>query len=171
MVKILEINTNEKINEINLNLNVNTIDFIKKKNKIKSTELLYSWNIESNKIEVYGNIIDISNDEINKHKLLPCGISELISESSDEIEIFGNIYIVKYNNGNITDITIDDYGELYSVLSIDEHSINLNNEEYQEFKECETTNDNLETLSLKSDDITHCINSDMDLEIDNNEYI
>ena len=171
MVKILEINTNEKINEINLNLNVNTIDFIKKKNKKKSTELLYSWNIESNKIEVYGNIIDISNDEINKHKLLPCGISEFISESSDEIEIFGNIYIVKYNNGNITDITIDDYGELYSVLSIDEHSINLNNEEYQEFKECETTNDNLETLSLKSDDLTPCINSDMDLEIDNNEYI
>ena len=125
-------------------IQINTVGGFKKiliKNKsfnscINQSNLLYWWEIDDFKYEAYGSI-ESEDKDINIHKLPDNGISDFLEESSNQIDLYGNIYIVKKNDKNkIINLTIDDYTELHKYF-IDENDYS-NSESDEEIETCET---------------------------------
>ena len=112
-MKIVKIDTENNICSIELEYkndiksSLNTIDN-------NNLELLYEWNFESNTMECYG-CIDSDYNIKNKHILPACGIpsTNIISEKSEECNIYGNIYILCKKDNKYIDYYDYDYGMLY----------------------------------------------------------
>ena len=60
--------------------------------------LLYWWEYDSKKFEVYGSIEQTTLKERNIHRLPKNGLSELLEKPSDEIDLYGTLLIVKYDS-------------------------------------------------------------------------
>lgn len=124
-------------------IQINTVGGFKKismKNKdlnscINQSNLLYWWEIDNLKYEAYGSIESDDND-INIHKLPDNGISDFLEESSKQIDLYGNIYIVKKNDKDkIINLTIDNYTELHKYFVDDNDSSDSESDE--EIETCE----------------------------------
>jgi hypothetical protein len=148
-------------------IQINTVGGFKKiliKNKsfnscINQSNLLYLWEIDDFKYEAYGSI-ESEDKDINIHKLPDNGISDFLEESSNQIDLYGNIYIVKKNDKNkIINLTIDDYTELHKYF-IDEND-SSDSESDEEIETCET----IENVNIYKQ------YDDGQLDYDDNTYI
>jgi hypothetical protein len=148
-------------------IQINTVGGFKKisiKNKsfnscINQSNLLYWWEIDDFKYESYGSV-ESEDKDINIHKLPDNGISDFLEESSKQIDLYGNIYIVKKNDKNkIINLTIDDYTELHKYF-IDEND--SSDSESDEEIEIGDTIENINTYKQFDDG---------QLDYDDNTYI
>lgn len=167
------------MSEFNI-LKINTIgnfDLIKYKNKsilkkqlkkINNGNFLYYWNNNDFKIYVYGFIESDDTYDINNHKLTKNGISEILENESNEIDIYGDIYIVKVDyKGNYKNIDKQEYLEFYDNhnkknISDDSDIEEEQQEDYQEEIDYKIPNELKNEASIGS-------NKD-ELEIDDNIY-
>jgi hypothetical protein len=120
MKNIVRINIDDTMNDLNLNIeNKNVVNLLNKQSNQKgnnNVRQLYSWTKGSNIIKCYG-WYDGEHDNINKHELIPNGSSKFLDDDSSTILLYGDIFLICYENNKICDFTVADYGELYSELN------------------------------------------------------
>ena len=113
-MKIIRINTDDTMDEIDLNDSISKY-FIN--NNIQDIEELYIWKYQNNTIKAFGSYTD-SYSNINKHILPPNGISHVLDNNSNDIFIYSNIYIAAYDeNDELIDYHISEYGNFYYVMN------------------------------------------------------
>lgn len=118
-MKIISINIDNTIEEINIkNNNIkNQLNNLTNTQGSNDIELLYNWNYNNILIKCYG-WIDGDESLINKHQLCKSGISDITDCVSENIKLYGNIYILAYNNNNkLIDFDISEYGEFYFLIN------------------------------------------------------
>ena len=132
----------------------------------ENIDLIYYWNYSDDIIECYGSMLN--NDSKNNH-VLPCGgISNSFEENSEDMTLYGNIYILCKRKKKYIDYHISDYGNFYYIM----------NEYYDVSSENESTNeeeeDNVESNESNYNKLIYTdvidYDSDNDLDIDNNNY-
>ena len=126
----------------------NIVDEIKTLDNSENIDLIYYWNYSDDVIECYGSMLN--NDSKNNH-VLPCGgISNSFEENSEDITLYGNIYILCKRKKK----------EYYDVSSENEST--------------EEEEDNIESNESKYNELIYTdvidYDSDNDLDIDNNDY-
>ena len=125
---------------------------------------LYSWECENITTKCYGCYDGDAGFE-NKHELPPNGVSNFLEEDSSEKLLFGDLFILRMNNGKLIDTSISDYGEFYNLM-------------FNDFDDCLSEEDQVDNtdedyISDKesSDEEYEFIEEiDDNLENDNNEY-
>tara|TARA_Y100001970_G_C14228359_1_gene857069 strand:- start:558 stop:1049 length:492 start_codon:yes stop_codon:yes gene_type:complete len=125
---------------------------------------LYSWEYENITTKCYGCYDGDAGFE-NKHELPPNGVSNFLEEDSSEKLLFGDLFILRMNNGKLIDTSISDYGEFYNLM-------------FNDFDDCLSEEDQIDNtdedyISDKesSDEEYEFIEEiDDNLENDNNEY-
>tara|TARA_B100001094_G_scaffold326431_1_gene382578 strand:- start:674 stop:1213 length:540 start_codon:yes stop_codon:yes gene_type:complete len=119
-MNIVRINNNGSMNDLKIN-KPSSQNIILKLNKLSNIndekiKELYYWKNNSHLIKCYGYYEGDAGFE-NKHDLLPNGNSTFLEEESSEILLFGDIFIVCFNNKNeIINFSVSDYGMLYEEL-------------------------------------------------------
>ena len=170
IIKINIDNTMENINIDNIN-NTNILEELIKLTNYKGlgdiTEL-YSWN--KNKIKAYGWVSSgtehLDQLKLSQHKLPPCGSSIINIDFSEDVVLYGNIFIISFNKNNkVTNYDISEYGELHYILTTDDFDKEYNHSESDE--ELDLTKIN--TIKIKN---TEYINNGNDnlLDEDLTEY-
>ena len=84
--------------------------------KVNNVERLYYCKYNDSIIEIYG-CLDSNNGILNTHKLPPNGMSNALDIESNNIEVYGNIYIIKLINNILHNYNIAEYGEFFSYLT------------------------------------------------------
>ena len=166
-MKIIKIDTEDNIYNIELeNDNIKSFESID--NNI--LELLYYWNFESNIIECYG-CIDSDCNIKNKHILPSFGIpsSNIISEKSEECNIYGNIYILCKKDNKYIDYYDYDYGMLYFNINENDENNDENNNENDDENNDKNNDKNNYTTELYKYILKNKVEKDI-LEYDNNIY-
>lgn len=144
----------------------NIINEIKTLDNSENIDLIYYWNYSDDVIECYGSMLN--NDSKNNH-VLPCGgISNSFEENSEDIVLYGNIYIVCKNKNKYIDYHISDYGNFYYIMN-EYYDVSTENESTEEEEETIDSKESNYNQLIYSDIIDH--DSDNDLDIDNNDYI
>ena len=120
MKNIVRINIDGKMDELHLNIESrNVVNILTKQSKNKgnnNVRQLYSWTKGSNIIKCYG-WYDGEHENINKHELIPNGSSKFLDDDSSTILLYGDIFLICYENNKICDFTVADYGELYNEVN------------------------------------------------------
>ena len=181
-MKIIQINTDNTMIEIDININKNIKNVLEKmkvntnmdKEKI---ELINCWQYENNIIECYG-YLSSENNIINTHKLPNSGTSNILDDGNDII-LYNNIYIVGKHENKYIDYYIHDYGNLYYLLNeIDDNEYNDYNESNNYDSDNENDNietiDNIDTLDnieLSDNIIDKELDYNKELDYDTNNYI
>jgi len=181
-MKIIRINKNGSMNELDLKIPKNCINVLKK-NSIScgngNIKELYFWKYEGKIIKCFGWYDGESGFE-NKHELAPNGTSSFLEEDSSSKLLFGDLFILcidtekKYN-----DFGVDDYSMFYEIInegfddcsdSGDEESFDSEDDEEEE--EEEDTDYNPHNVSDSDDYEDDCeeYNENELLDTDNNIY-
>ena len=126
--------------------------------------LLYWWEYDSKKFEVYGSIEQTTVKERNIHRVPKNGLSELLEKPSDEIDLYGTLLIVKYDQNQLVNVTEDEYQEFKDITQICDESdssdeMNRYDEEISVAIDKELKNEEVWKQS-----------SHEELDIDHNEY-
>jgi hypothetical protein len=168
-VNILKITTFGIIKEISIQNDIKQFNTLLSRDI--NIHLLYWWLLDGDKYEAYGNIEQEECIEKNIHKLPINGLSDLLEENSNSIHIYGNIYIIKFNNNNIINITTSDYGEFYNILSLEDDCSHSDNE--IELYEEELLEDTYKNNDYLEEDIPdkYLLNNELELDIDQNLYL
>ena len=120
MKNIVRINIDGTMDELHLNVeNRNIVNLLTKQSKNKgdnNVRQLYSWTKGSNIIKCYG-WYDGDHENINKHELIPNGSSKFLDDDSSTILLYGDMFLICYENDKICDFTVADYGELYNEVN------------------------------------------------------
>ena len=145
----------------------NIVDEIKTLDNSENIDLIYYWNYSDDIIECYGSMLN--NDSKNNH-VLPCGgISNSFEENSEDITLYGNIYILCKRKKKYIDYHISDYGNFYYIMN-EYYDVSSENESTDEGEE----EDNVESNELNYNKLIYTdvidYDSDNDLDIDNNDY-
>jgi hypothetical protein len=119
-MKIIRINKNGSMNELDLKIPKNCLNVLKK-NSIScgngNIKELYFWKYDGKNIKCYGWYDGESGFE-NKHELAPNGTSTFLEEDSSSKLLFGDLFILcldaekKYN-----DFGVDDYSMFYEIIN------------------------------------------------------
>ena len=145
----------------------NIVDEIKTLDNSENIDLIYYWNYSDDIIECYGSMLN--NDSKNNH-VLPCGgISNSFEENSEDMTLYGNIYILCKRKKKYIDYHISDYGNFYYIMNeyYDVSSENESTDEEEEEDNVESNESNYNKL-IYTDVIDY--DSDNDLDIDDNDY-
>jgi hypothetical protein len=145
----------------------NIVDEIKTLDNSENIDLIYYWNYSDDIIECYGSMLN--NDSKNNH-VLPCGgISNSFEENSEDMTLYGNIYILCKRKKKYINYHISDYGNFYYIMNeyYDVSSENESTDEEEEEDNVESNESNYNKL-IYTDVIDY--DSDNDLDIDNNDY-
>lgn len=130
-----------------------------------NSHLLYWWQSGTQKIEAFGSIEQSNQNECNIHKLPVNGLSEILEENSNTIDVYGNLYIIKYINNKIVDLSKEEYLEFYEITKICDFSDDSDDtSRYDEEIITETVTD------LQQKYIYNNLNMLEDLDIDENVY-
>lgn len=185
MKNIVRININGSMNDLELNIeNRNVVNILNKNSNKKgknNIRHLYSWTKDSKIIKCFG-WYDGDHDCVNKHELIPYGSSKFLEDDSSTILLYGDIFLLCYDNNKLLDFSVKDYADFY-------------NEIHDGFDDCDTTDDEDEeedddddeaeyseeedTEYSPEDDDKSCIENDFEiintsdseeLEEDNNKY-
>ena len=145
----------------------NIVDEIKTLDNSENIDLIYYWNYSDDVIECYGSMLN--NDSKNNH-VLPCGgISNSFEENSEDMTLYGNIYILCKRKKKYIDYHISDYGNFYYIMN-EYYDVSSENESTDEGEE----EDNVESNELNYNKLIYTdvidYDSDNDLDIDNNDY-
>ena len=142
------------------------VDEIKTLDNSENIDLIYYWNYSEDVIECYGSMLN--NNSKNNH-VLPCGgISNSFEENSEDMTLYGNIYILCKRKKKYIDYHISDYGNFYYIMN-EYYDVSSENESTDEEEEdnVESNESNYNKL-IYTDVIDY--DSDNDLDIDNNDY-
>ena len=145
-MNIIKINIDGTMNEIKIKKIKNILSFIKKhisNSGSGNIKELYKWNFEDKIIKCYGWIDGECGFE-NSHDLLQYGISTFIDDNSEDIILYGDIFLVCYENNEICNFNISDYGLFYnitneelsdneSIISQDIEIISISSEEEEDY--------------------------------------
>jgi len=118
-MKIVRINKDGSMNDLDLNLKKNTV--LKQLNKSSISKgnnslcELYKWSYEDKNIICYGWYDGDAGFE-NKHELIPNGNSSFLEEDSSEKLLFGDIFLVCYEKSELIDYCVSDYAEYYNIV-------------------------------------------------------
>jgi len=126
---------------------------------------IYSWEFEDSIIYCYG-WYDGDKGFENSHDLPHGGLSDFIEEDSSEKILYGDIFILKYNDGKVVDITISDYSVFYSDSFENFSNYSSDNDEDPECNDIFMT----ETVIEDSDEIVSGEIKTDDLDYDTYEY-
>jgi len=107
-MKIVKINSDGLMD----NIDVSNIDDIIN----PDIQPLYKWKYNNCIIECYG-CLNENKGIINIHKLPGNGISNILEIESNDLKLYGNIYIKKSYKNKLKDLNISEYGEFYCYLS------------------------------------------------------
>ena len=120
MKNVVRININNAMNDLNLNIeNRNIVNILNKNSNKKgknNIRHLYSWTKESKTIKCYG-WYDGEHDCVNKHELIPYGSSKFLEDDSSTILLYGDIYLLCYDNNKILDFNVSDYANFYNEIN------------------------------------------------------
>jgi hypothetical protein len=113
-MKIIKININNEMTEIDINKTNNILEELNKIDSDEIEEVCY-WNQSDIIIKCYGCY---SSDNIlcNNHDLPPGEIS-ITNLDISEINIINNIYLVMFRNNILQNYTISQYGELVYMMN------------------------------------------------------
>lgn len=127
---------------------------------------LYTWTYENITTKCYGCYDGEAGFE-NKHELPPNGISVFLEEDSSEKLLFGDLFIVRFNGGELIDTSISDYGEFYNLMF---NGFDDCLSEEEEYSDC--TEGNYDTSDSEIDEDYELLSDDIDdnLEKDTNDY-
>lgn len=129
-----------------------------------NSHLLYWWEYDSKKYEAYGSIEQSNSQECNIHKLPVNGYSEILEENSNNIDLYGSIYIVKYDNNIVVDLTQEEYYEFNEITQICD--LSDDSDDIHRFDEEVNIEHNTDLQQVSSN-----LNIKEELDIDNNDYI
>lgn len=77
---------------------------------------LYNWLFDDIIVKCYGwHDGDIGFQ--NKHVLPPGGASNFLEQDSSEINLYGDIFIIRIKNDKLINTSVSDYGEFYNLIS------------------------------------------------------
>jgi len=129
------------MNELDLTIKKKGILKLLEKNSIsKGTSQfkeLYEWKNENKKIICYGWFDGDAGFE-NKHELIPNGISTFLEDESSEILLFGDIFIVCMEGSKYIDLSVLEYGEIFSIFCGGFDDCNTSDDESDESEEPNT---------------------------------
>ena len=169
---ILCINTDNTINEIDLK-KFNLKDCHKILTDLNDTrgcdniEKIYSWAYENTIVEMYGWLLGESLIK-NNHKLPPFGQSNIIDENSEDMILYGNIYILCREANNYIDYHIYDYGNFHYIFN----ELNINSNDINDKDDTIDTNDINDTNDdIDVDDVDDVDDTDTNDTNDINDII
>ena len=120
MKNVVRINIDGSMNDLELLIeNRNVVNILNKnankkgKNNIRH---LYSWTKDNKIIKCYG-WYDGNHDCVNKHELIPYGSSKFLEDDSSTILLYGDIYLLCYDNNKILDFSVSDYANFYNEIN------------------------------------------------------
>ena len=120
MKNIVRINIDGSMNDLELTIeNRNVVNILNKNSNKKgknNIRHLYSWTKDNKIIKCYG-WYDGNHDCVNKHELIPYGSSKFLEEDSSTILLYGDIYLLSYENNNILDFNVSDYANFYNEIN------------------------------------------------------
>ena len=151
-MKIIRINKNGSMNELNLKIPKNCLNVLKKNSVSCGTgniKELYFWKYDDKNIKCYGWYDGESGFE-NKHELAPNGTSLFLEEDSSSKLLFGDLFILCIDNDKkYQDFGVDDYSMFYDIIN-------------EGFDDCSDSGEDSDEDSEDSDD------EDIDIDIDYN---
>ena len=119
-MKIIRINKDGSMNEINIKCNKNFTNLLIKNCNSKgegNIKELYSWKYENNTIKCYGWFDGDAGFE-NKHELPPNGHSSFLEEDSSSKLLFGDLFILYFSDKDKQiDISVSDYSCFYEYIN------------------------------------------------------
>ena len=132
---------------------------------------LYKWTHENKIIKCFSWYDGEAGFE-NKHELPPGGISCFLDEDSSVQLLFGDIFLVLYNDDNLYDFQISDYGVFYNFICDGFDDCDTEDEEKEEEEEINIDEDYIDGEGCGDTDEEYEILSDQsgDLDIDTTEY-
>ena len=140
-MKVIRIKIDCTMNELDLTIKKKGILKLLEKNSIsKGTSQfkeLYEWKNENKKIICYGWFDGDAGFE-NKHELIPNGISTFLEDESSEILLFGDIFIVCMEGSKYIDLSVLEYGEIFSIFCGGFDDCNTSDDESDESEEPNT---------------------------------
>lgn len=140
-MKVIRIKIDGTMNELDLTIKKKGILKLLEKNSIsKGTSQfkeLYEWKNENKKIICYGWFDGDAGFE-NKHELIPNGISTFLEDESSEILLFGDIFIVCMEGSKYIDLSVLEYGEIFSIFCGGFDDCNTSDDESDESEEPNT---------------------------------
>ena len=128
LVLIKKDGTMDDINITNKKKIINPLTKICNSQGNNDLKLLYTWAYGKSEIHCYGWYDGEAGFE-NKHDLPPSGKTTFLDMDSSEQLLFGDIFILKMENGKYCNFEISDYGEFY-------------NFSFGGFDDCESSDDN-----------------------------
>jgi len=158
-MKLIRINKDGSMVDLELKLKKNSIlPQLSKKSLSKGNGdicELYKWCYAGNNIVCYGWYDGDTGFE-NKHELIPNGSSSFLDENSSEKLLFGDLFLVCYNNKDkILDYCVTDYAEYYNIV-------------FEGFDSC-SENDLTDDDNDNDDDENDCDKSSLNNFIDDDE--
>lgn len=126
---------------------------------------LYNWIFDDITIKCYGwHDGDIGFQ--NKHILPPGGASNFLEQDSSEINLYGDIFIVRVQNNKLINTYVSDYGEFHNVM-LSNYSDNEDNLE----DDCDSIISDINSGDSEEEfEIIETLSDSEELEKDNNEY-
>ena len=159
-MKVILIKVDSSMEEID-------VDDINKLSTNNDIKLLYYWNYNNSVIKCYGYHIN-DNSIISNHKLPAGGISNVIDNDSYTYDIYGNIYIVCYQNNKMINYYISEYGNFHYIMN---ETYNIYDSD--DISDEEVIDDNIikdKTILQNINIIVDEYNSSDELDIDDNIY-
>jgi len=111
-MKCIQIFKDGRMDEINIK-NIKNLKDISINQGSDDIQELFKWNHENYIIKCYGWYDGVNSFE-NKHDLPSGGHSDFIDAESSEINLYGDIFIIKFIKDKIYDLTIEDYSVFYN---------------------------------------------------------
>ena len=166
-MKCIQIFKDGKMDELNIPSKNYRKYLVESAKSLGDNELtkIYSWEFEDSIIYCYG-WYDGDNGFENSHDLPHGGMSDFIEEDSSEKILYGDIFIIRYQNDEIIDITISDYSVFYSDRFENLSNYSSDNDDLGDYNDTEVT----ETFIDDTDLITSSEPKTDDLDYDNFEY-
>tara|TARA_B100001093_G_C26704422_1_gene960563 strand:+ start:552 stop:1097 length:546 start_codon:yes stop_codon:yes gene_type:complete len=181
MKNIVRININGSMNDLELNIeNRNVVNILNKNSNKKgknNIRHLYSWTKDSKIIKCFG-WYDGEHDCVNKHELIPYGSSKFLEDDSSTILLYGDIFLLCYNDNKLLDFSVKDYADFYNEIhdgfddcdTTDDEDESDEEDEYSEEEDTEYTPDNDDESCIENDfEIINTSDSE-ELEEDKTEY-
>ena len=179
MRTIVRINIDSTMNDLDLNIEnksiVNTLNKNSNNRGLNNIRHLYTWNNEKKTIRCYG-WYDGEEEHINKHELIPNGSSKFLDEDSSTILLYGDIFLIAFDDKNrVTNFDISAYGLYHSIVheGIDNCLTDDSEDSEPDTEEEDSDYDDEEDEEEENDfEIIESDNSDNDNELqkDNNNY-
>ena len=175
MKSIVRINIDSTMNDLELNIEnksiVNTLNKNSNNRGMNNIRHLYTWVNNKDTIRCYG-WYDGDEEYINKHELIPNGSSKFLDEDSSTILLYGDIFLLAFDDKNrIKDFDISAYGLYHSIIheGIDD-CLTDDSEDSEPDSEEDDSDYHTDCDSEDDDDFEIISSDDNELQLDENNY-